>query len=457
MYLIKDNNAIISFAMKITGIICEYNPFHNGHKYQIEKVKKDGSDYVISLMSGDWVQRGGPAIIDKHSRTLMALKSGADMVIELPVIYSTGAAGDFAYGAVSLLDALGCVDELSFGCESPSLDALDEVTEFMLNHQEDLAKEIASFMKEGNSYPKARELALLNHFNEHIVEGLCKPNNILATEYRKALYNLGSNIKPCPIHRIGSNYYETELNMQSYSSATAIRECILSSYDYMNNDDSYVRNEDDVIGISNMSFVGNTPVRQAMSEPLSPIINHVPSSTYDILLERLGRSYPLTSQNFSREVGYKAILEKDEGYEQYLDVSRELSDKIKKNLAYFQSYDQFCSLLKTKEITYSRVSRCLTHILLDIKKDCYDKDKKASYARILGFRKDSEQLLSIVKESSSIPMITKLADAGNVLDERQMCLLDKDIMAAHIYDFVSACKYQSKENANEFTRQIVIV
>ena len=164
MYLIKDNNAIISFAMKITGIICEYNPFHNGHKYQIEKVKKDGSDYVISLMSGDWVQRGGPAIIDKHSRTLMALKSGADMVIELPVIYSTGSAGDFAYGAVSLLDALGCVDELSFGCESPSLDALDEVTEFMLNHQEDLAKEIASFMKEGNSYPKARELALFRGY-----------------------------------------------------------------------------------------------------------------------------------------------------------------------------------------------------------------------------------------------------------------------------------------------------
>ena len=443
--------------MKITGIICEYNPFHNGHKYQIDKLRESGSDYIISVMSGDWVQRGGPAIIDKHSRTRMALKSGVDMVIELPVIYSTGAAADFAYGGVSLLDALGCVDELSFGCESPSSQALEDVTQFMLTHQEELAQEIASFMKEGNSYPKARELALLNHFNEHIVEGLCKPNNTLATEYRKALYNLDSKIKPCPIHRIGSNYNETKLNMQSYSSATAIRECILSSYDYMNNDDSYVHSDDDVIGISNMSFVGNTAVRQAMSEPLSPIINHVPASTYDILLERLGRSYPLTTQNFSREVGYKAILEKDEGYEAYLDVSRELSDKIKKNLIYFQSYDQFCSLLKTKEITYSRVSRCLTHILLDIKKDCYDNDRKASYARVLGFRKDSEKLLSIIKESSSIPMITKLADAGNVLDDRQMLLLDKDIMAAHIFDFVSACKYQSKENANEFTRQIVIV
>ena len=102
--------------MKITGIICEYNPFHNGHKYQIDKVKADGSDYVIAVMSGDWVQRGGPAIIDKYSRTTMALKSGVDLVIELPVIFSTAAAADFAMGGISLLDSLCCVDELSFGC-----------------------------------------------------------------------------------------------------------------------------------------------------------------------------------------------------------------------------------------------------------------------------------------------------------------------------------------------------
>ena len=134
--------------MKITGIICEYNPFHNGHKYQIDKVREEGADYVIAVMSGDWVQRGGPAIIDKYSRTTMALKSGVDLVIELPVIYSTAAAADFAYGAVSLLNSLGCVTELSFGCESPSEKAWDDVTSFMLTHQEELGKEIADFMKE---------------------------------------------------------------------------------------------------------------------------------------------------------------------------------------------------------------------------------------------------------------------------------------------------------------------
>ena len=444
--------------MKITGIICEYNPFHNGHKYQIDKVREEGADYVIAVMSGDWVQRGGPAIIDKYSRTTMALKSGVDLVIELPVIYSTAAAADFAYGAVSLLNSLGCVTELSFGCESPSEKAWDDVTSFMLTHQEELGKEIADFMKEGNSYPKARELALLNHINEHVVEGLCKPNNILATEYRKALHNLNSRIIPAPILRQGSNYYEKELNIQSFSSATAIREAILSSYDFVVNDDSYVHDDDRFTGVSTyMSFVGSTAVRQAMSEPLSPIINHVPSSTYDILLERLGKSYPLTSNNFSREAGYKAIYEKDNGFEDYFDINKDLSDKIKKQLANFQSFDQFCSLLKSKDVTYSKVSRCLTHILLDIKKDTYPEDKKAPYARILGFRKDKEALLSIIDKSTSIPLISKLADADTILDENAMNILNKDIKAAHLYDFVSACKYQSKEIVNEFTRQIVII
>ena len=445
--------------MKITGIICEYNPFHNGHKYQIDKVKADGSDYVIAVMSGDWVQRGGPAIIDKYSRTTMALKSGVDLVIELPVIFSTAAAADFAMGGISLLDSLCCVDELSFGCESPSDQALEDVTKFMLEHQEDLAKEISEFMKAGNSYPKARELALLNHFNEHIVEGLCKPNNILATEYRKALHNLNSSIKPVPIKRIGSNYNETELNIRSYSSATAIREAILSSYDFVLNDDSYLHSDEKSdVGISTyMSFVGSTAVRQAMSEPLSPIINHVPPTTYDILLERLGKSYPLVSNNFSREVGYKALHEYYKGYEDYLDVTRELSDKIKNHLPHFESFDQFCSLLKTKDITYSRISRCLTHILLDIKKDVFADYKKASYARILGFRKDSEQLLSIIGKNSTIPLVSKLADAASILDDKAMISLGKDIEAAHIYDFVSACKYQNKDKQNEYTRQMIII
>lgn len=441
--------------MKVTGIICEYNPFHNGHKYQIEKIREDGSDYVIAAMSGNWVQRGGPAIIDKYSRTQMALKNGIDLVLEIPTIYSTGSASDYAMGGVSLLDGLGCVDELCFGCEAPSEEALNKVTDFMINRQEELAKEIASYMKEGNSYPKSRELALSKYFDEHVIEGLNKPNNILAIEYKKALHNLESSIQSKAILRQGSQYSDPALNMNSYSSATAIRESIISSYDFVTNDDSYVHDEEP--GVSTYMALSGATIRQAMSEPLSPIINHVPESTYEILLEKLGKSYPLVTQNFSRELGYMLIHDWVNGYEKYLDVSKDISDKIYKNLNYFESFDQFCNLLKSKDVTYSRISRCLTHILLDIRKDAIPEDRKTPYARVLGFRKDSEKLFSLIKESSSIPLISKLADADKVLSPEAMAILGKDIQSSHVYDLVSACKYQNKEHVNEFTRPIIIV
>ena len=439
----------------ITGIICEYNPFHNGHKYQIDKIKENGSDYIIAAMSGNWVQRGAPAIIDKYERTTMALKNGVDLVLEIPTIFSTGAAGDYAMGGVSLLDSLGCVDNLCFGCEAPNEAALDNVTDFMVNNQEQLAKEIADIMKEGNSYPKARELALSKHFDEHILEGLNKPNNILAIEYKKALYTINSKIKTMAILRQGSQYSDTSLNINSFSSATAIRESIFSSYDYVTNDDSYLHDEEPAVS-TYMTLQGST-IRQAMSEPLSPILNHVPANTYEILLERLGKTYPLMTQNFSRELGYKLILHRAEGYEQFLDVSREISDKICNNLNYFESFDQFCNLLKSKEITYARISRCLVHILLDIKKDSIPANKRVSYARVLGFRKDSEGIFKIIKETSSIPLITKLADADKYLDSKNLAILGKDVQASHMYDLVASCRFQNKQHVNEFTRQMIII
>lgn len=441
--------------MKITGIICEYNPFHNGHKYQIEHVKENGSDFVIAAMSGNWVQRGEPAIIDKYSRTLMALKNGVDLVLEIPTIFSTGSASDYAMGGVSLLDGLGCVDELCFGCEAPNDDAIAKVAEYMIHNQESLAQEINVFLKEGNSYPKARELALAKHFDEHVIEGLNKPNNILAVEYKKALYTLNSSIIDHPILRKGSKYNDPDLNMNSYSSATAIRNNIISSYDFITNDDSYVHNDEP--SISTYSALSGATIRQAMSEPLSPIINHVPESAYNILLEKLGKSYPLVTQNFSRELGYMLIRDRINGYEQYLDVSTEIADKIRNNINYFESFDQFCNILKSKDLTYSRISRCLTHILLDIKKDAIPADKKTPYARVLGFRKDSESLFSTIKQNASIPIISKLADADKYLEPDKLAILGKDVQASHMYDLVSACKYQNNEHVNEFTRPIIIV
>lgn len=441
--------------MKITGIICEYNPFHNGHLHQIKQTKQNADDFVICVMSGNWVQRGGPAIIDKYSRAKMALKAGADVVFELPVIYSTASAADFAFGGVSLLNSLGCVDELCYGCENPDNSNFDKVISLMNEKGDMIGDEIASLMKNGNTYPKARETVLLKYVERSALEEMSRPNNILAMEYNMALKKLGSNIKPRPILRNGSDYSDTKLNIKSFSSASAIRESIISSYDFVLNDDSSIRENETPVASTYISCTG-LAVRGAMSEPLSPIKAHVPDTTYEILLEQFGKTYPLTYTNFSRELGYKLILEAKNGYESYMDVSKELSDKITKNLCYFKSVDQFCNLLKSKDITYSRINRCLTHILLDIKKENIDKSLAVPYARLLGFRKDSDMVLSAIKEHSSIPMISKLADAPKYLDDKALEILGKDIQSAHMYDMVSACKYQS-ELKNEMTRQIVIV
>lgn len=441
--------------MKITGIICEYNPFHNGHLNQINQIKTSEDNFVICVMSGNWVQRGGPAIIDKYSRAQMALNAGADVVIELPVIYSTASAADFAFGGVSLLDSLGCVDELCFGCETPDNRNIDKVIKLMEEKGQQIDDEITLLMKEGNTYPKARELVLLKYTDKETISELSRPNNILAMEYNLALKKINSKIKATPILRKGSDYSDTVLNTDSYSSASAIRESIISSYDFVLNDDSSVHNDSTAVGSTYISCKGFT-VRQAMSEPLSPIKAHVPASTYNILLEKLGKDYPLAYTNFSREVAYKLILEANTGYESYMDVSKDLSDKIKKNLCYFKSVDQFCNLLKSKDITYARISRCLTHILLDIKKDTYDKEKGVPYARLLGFRKNSDIVLKQMKLHSTIPIISKLADAPKILDDKALEILGKDIQAAHMYDMVSACKYQN-ELKNELTRQITII
>ena len=136
---------------------------------------------------------------------------------------------------------------------------------------------------------------------------------------------------------------------------------------------------------------------------------------------------------------------------------KEISDKICNNLNYFESFDQFCNLLKSKEITYARISRCLVHILLDIKKDSMPADKRVSYARVLGFRKDSEGIFKIIKETSSIPLITKLADADKYLDSKNLAILGKDVQASHMYDLVASCRFQNKQHVNEFTRQMIII
>ena len=221
--------------MKITGIIAEYNPFHNGHLYQINSIKQDANDIVIVAMSGDFVQRGTPAIFNKYVRTQMALLSGADLVLELPSVFATASASYFAKGGVSLLDKLGCVDQICFGVENTEKEKLDFLSEFLyqttVNNSEKnnqhylylLEKEIAN----GNSYPKAREIAINSLFGSEYSVLLSTPNNILALEYMIALKERNSNMQPFMLKREGADYHKKNIQTNEYPSATAIRNCVI--------------------------------------------------------------------------------------------------------------------------------------------------------------------------------------------------------------------------------------
>ena len=245
--------------MKTAGIIAEYNPFHKGHEYQIRYTKERlKADYVIVAMSGDYVQRGTPALISKHARAEMALRCGADLVLEMPVSVSTASAEAFAMGSVSLLDGLGVVDMLCFGSESGEISALKELAEILVEEPEEYKKLLKSFLSEGLTFPAARSQALTEYFKNprnfngddfdgvltpllnEVTQILNTPNNILGIEYCKALLRLNSQIRPVTIRREGMGYHETTVpegdlvssspDLQSstdfFASATAIRSLI---------------------------------------------------------------------------------------------------------------------------------------------------------------------------------------------------------------------------------------
>ena len=213
--------------MKTAAIICEYNPFHNGHEYHIMQTRNiTGADCVIAIMSGNYVQRGTPAVMDKKIRTKSALLGGADLVIELPLFAACSSAPDFAIGAVSLLHKLGVIDYLSFGSECQDINKLKQIASFLIQHEEGIERGTKELMSLGHSYPKAKELYLREHLDDaSLIEVLKQPNNILGIEYLKALLQLDSPIIPVCVTRVSNDHHSKELT-PSISSATSIREIL---------------------------------------------------------------------------------------------------------------------------------------------------------------------------------------------------------------------------------------
>ena len=414
--------------MNIVGLITEYNPFHNGHLYHIQEAKRVAkADAAVVIMSGNFVQRGAPAIMPKHLRAKSALLSGADLVLELPVCFATGSAEFFAMGAIALLDSLGCVDSICFGSECGDSEILGKIAKILSEEPDDYKKALQNALRKGMSFPQARQHALQEYFiNNHfdanaLADVLSQPNNILGIEYMKALYQRNSSMKAYSIRRIGAGYHESELT-EKYSSASAIRQSL---------------------------------AKDSLSES---IYRQLPFAAQSIMKETFDMRYPVYANDFSLILKYKLLQETKKSLTSYMDVSEDLANRIINLRNDFQSFDDFCDSLKTKDMTYARISRGLLHILLDIRTEHlanYKKNGYCHYAHILGFRKSSAELLSLLKGTSKVPLLTKLTQTED-LSEAGCQMLLQDIFASDLYESVITDKFETSF-INEYRQQIVKV
>lgn len=411
--------------MKVNGIVAEYNPFHNGHAYQLQHAREaTGADYTIIAMSGNFVQRGAPALLDKFTRAKMALQNGADLVLELPTCYSASSAEFFAKGSVALFDKLGVVNNLCFGSECGDIKVLSRIADIFYTEPEAYAESLRCNLKKGMSFPIARTWALLQYAPSlsDDKDVLSSPNNILGIEYLKALMSRNSKMNPFTTTRVGADYHDKRLGTNQCS-AIAIRQSVAAGHD------------------------------------LAYLTSQIPESAYEMLYTSLEHQKPLFADDFSAALQYKLLTEYSSGYDRYQDISSDLSDRIRNMLPSFTGYTSFCDLLKSKDMTYTRISRCLLHILLDMTKEEFETCKTLdyiSYARVLGFRKDATSLLSEIKKNSSIPLVTSLADARQTLSTYALQMLDQDILRNQIYLGNLALK-NKKEMVSEYRTPIVIV
>ncbi len=419
----------------VVGIIAEYNPFHNGHAYQIQKARElSGARYCVVVMSGDFVQRGAPAVFDKYTRTRMALLSGADLVLEIPPFFAASSAEDFAACGVAMLDRLGVVTHLCFGSECGEIGPIAETAQLLSAEPEELSSLIKGYIKQGLTYPQARAAAVgeygKNEDCSSIPELLSKPNNILGIEYCKAIRRRGSSLIPITIKRQGNDYHEETLT--SHSPLESDSEACFSSA-------TSIRNQ----------LRGNSRHDALKS--------HVPEAVWSLLPD----ARPLFSNDCSALLSYR-ILELERlqiPLEQFFDVSEELAARIGRFSLDFKSFDEKAAQLKTRQYTYTRISRSLIHILLHMTQAEYMARKShdyISYMRLLGFRRDSGQLLSHIKKAADIPLITKTANAASRLTPDAWKEFQHDMFCSHVYQSLWSEKYHLQMR-NEFTQSVIIV
>lgn len=423
--------------MITAGIIAEYNPFHKGHQYHIEETrKKTKADYVVVAMSGDFVQRGEPAIADKYFRTRLALQGGADVVMEIPAVYATASAEYFATAGVKLLHKLGCVDYLSFGSEWASIEDYEPYVRFLTEESSEYQNLLREGLRQGKRFPLARMDALSQlmmgeeNEREQIIEFLSEPNHILGLEYLKCLKRLNSLIIPITVKREGAGYHEKKLG-QEYSSATALRQQLKENP-----------------GCSELESGMNLGAKELMEQYCRGDFVE-----WDDLMPYLEYSY-LTERN-------RRQCSDNRKTSGYFGMDDEMYHRFFRYYKPGYSFDEMMEQLHTKRLTDAALRRGLLHMVLPIKK--YDFLEKASeipmpYCRILGFSKKATPLLKKIRENAEVEIIQKPA-LGRKLCQKgtdAATLFEMDILASDLYETISSRK-SGREFQSELTRSQVIL
>lgn len=406
----------------VVGIIAEYNPFHNGHAYHLEKAKELAkADYVIAVVSGNFVQRGNVSLINKWDKANMALAEGADLVIELPTVYSISSAENFAYGAVKILNSLNIVDYIAFGTETDNINTLEKCADILYKQPQKFVNLLNHELSKGLSFPKARENALLMYLNDIRTYSnvLSSPNNILAIEYLKALKRLKSHIRPIAIKRKGAGYNELEIT-NNFASATAIRKKII---------------DNKPAGLSKL----------------------MPSNSYRILYNSIQKGHFVKDiTSFEKEILYVLRKMSLKEIENLPDVTEGLEHSIKNAASSCNTIEEFMNIIKTKRYTNTRIQRILLYALLGITKDDMKNSMKVQpYIRVLGMNNKGKDLISVISHSNPnlniITSVKKYIDSNP--NKNLLNMLNIDINATNTYTL----GYEKDSWSNlDFTHNIII-
>ena len=398
--------------MNLLGLIVEYNPFHNCHKYHLEKSKEiTNATHTVAIMSGSFLQRGEPALFDKYTRAEMAVKNGVDLVIELPTLYACQSAEIFSHGAVATLNSLNCVNSLCFGSEEGNIDILQTISEILVKEPSDFKTTLKNFLDEGIVFPVARSKALYEYIkNNHLLElsedelqqVLNSSNNILGIEYIKSLIKLNSSIKPYTITRIASKYNSTDIE-SNICSATAIRNSLKDNTD--------------------LKLIENVVPLHTFNE-----INHKINTNFNPVFDYM--FYDLLSSTIIRDV---------DNLTKYFEVNEGIENKIYSNVFTSKNLEELINSTKSKRYTMTKIKRTLNNILLGINRDDVIKVKdldRVPYIRILAFNNKGREIIKKIKTSSDIEIITKFSKISHVDDPIFDTLIKYDLKSSNMYNLI---------------------